>query len=162
MVWKWFKIDRCPNLGYELYYTGYGMTENNIQLGENMNAVICDVEGLVFYCVGESEKIDDLLQYANLHNDKGADIEALCDRIIGSKIHAFIQCKNFKNILESIKIKRKLIKSKLYINGDLYDGATFLLNPQKTSEVLGIENDKIDELIKHYTEVLAKAGILFS
>lgn len=127
-----------------------------------MNAAIFDVEGMVFYCVGESEKIDDLSQYANLHNDKGADIEALCDRIIGSKVHAFIQCKKLKNILESIKIKRKLIKSKLYINGDLYDGATFLLNPQKTGEVLGIENDKIDELIKHYTEALTKVGILFN
>lgn len=127
-----------------------------------MNAAIFDVEGMGFYCVGESEKIDDLSQYANLHNDKGADIEALCDRIIGSKVHAFIQCKKLKNILESIKIKRKLIKSKLYITGDLYDGATFLLNPQKTGEVLGIENDKIDELIKHYIEALMRAGILFS
>lgn len=126
-----------------------------------MNAAIFDVEGIAFYCVGESKMIDDLLCYANLHG-KGADLAVLCDRVIGNKVHAYIKCNEFKDIFNAYKIKQKLIKSKLYINGDLFDGAAFLLNPQKTGEVLGIESDKIDELTKHYTEALARAGIIFN
>lgn len=125
-----------------------------------MNAAILEIEGISFYCVGETEKIDDLLQYANLHNDKGADLEALCGRIVDSEVRAFVQCKTLKDILTTYMIKKKLVKSKLYISGDLFDGATFLLNPQKNGEVLGISNDKIEELTRHYTEILANAGIL--
>lgn len=126
-----------------------------------MNAAIFDVKGVTLYCVGESMMIEDLLRYADLH-DQGVALEAFCNRIIGNKVHAYIKCNEFKMSLKSYKVKQKLIKSKLYINGDLFDGAAFLLNPKKTGEVLGIENDKIDELTKHYTEALARAGILFS
>ncbi|WP_368270710.1 hypothetical protein [Enterocloster lavalensis] len=125
-----------------------------------MNAAIFDVEGIVFYCVGENDKIDDLKYHTELQsNCDGQILEILVDRIIGSGVYAHIKCKKFRDVFSKLKLKQKLSRSHLYIDGDLFDGAAFLLNPAKTAEILGISGEKVEKLKAHYTKALSKIGI---
>ena len=125
-----------------------------------MNAAIFDLGGIVFYCVGENEKIDDLKYHTELQsNCNGQILEILVDRIIGSGVYTHIKCKKFRDVFSRLKLKQKLKRSHLYIDGDLFDGAAFLLNPAKTAEVLEISGEKVEKLKRHYTKALSKIGI---
>lgn len=125
-----------------------------------MNAAIFDVGGIVFYCVGENDKIDDLKYHTELQsNCDGQILEILVDRIIGSGVYAYIKCKKFRDVFFKFKLKQKLKRSHLYINGDIFDGVAFLLNPPKTAEALGITEEKVEKLKKHYTKTLSEIGI---
>ena len=125
-----------------------------------MNAAIFDVEGIVFYYVGENDKIDDLKYHTELQsNCDGQILEILVDRIIRSGVYAHIKCKKFRDVFSKLKLKQKLSRSHLYIDGDLFDGAAFLLNPAKTAEILGISGEKVEKLKAHYTKALSKIGI---
>lgn len=124
-----------------------------------MNAAIFDTGGIVFYCVGENEKIDDLKYHTELQSNNGQILEILVDRIIGSGVYTHIKCKKFRDVFSTLKLKQKLKRSHLYIDGDLFDGAAFLLNPATTADVLEISGEKVEELKRHYTKALSKIGI---
>lgn len=101
------------------------------------------------YCVGETEAIQDLINYFQLRANSGEYIamDNFIDRVIQNQVYAYLQADRLVEKLHAVFIiKRKLKKCGLLISPLQYTQALYLTQPEATVKSMRLSKKNEEEL----------------
>lgn len=97
-----------------------------------------DFLDVTLYCVGQKDNVNLLYQYFQMH-ENDLDSYDFTERIIQSKVYAYLEGKNPKTMITRNKYNKQLKKSGFLMDINYYEEALLIENPIKVIELLDLQ-----------------------
>lgn len=112
-----------------------------------MKMYTCKIQDkAILYCFGKDNNINNLIQFIN-YQGPHVSVEEVVNRIKIEQIYIYPESQKLSG-RKYIKLVNKILKNTdLLINNDELHSLMFLSNPNKMQQLLGISNEKKEEML---------------